>query len=79
MSKAKITGRKREEITCFFNDILAESQKLLEQIESGKDMFYTRSSDLVSAAESVGLEFSVGVDPDSGEKMFVLYLPDWAK
>lgn len=74
-----MTEKKREELIKFFTEIQTEAGHVIQQLQDGKECLFTHSSHLTSAAGAESLEFSVGVEPESGEKMFKLYLPPWAK
>lgn len=74
-----MSAEKRDELVEFFQTLQDEAARVVQQLKNGRECVYTRSSHLASACGAVGMEWSVGPDPSTGEKMFKLYLPKWAK
>ena len=77
--RADMDETTRQRVIAFFENLSKEAQSCADQLKNGDDVMYTTSSHIVSAAAEFWFEFGPGVDPKTGELMFRLYLPCWAK
>ena len=75
----ELSWLRRQAAIEFFDDLAKEAKSCADQLRSGEEHLFTTNAHIVSAAAELWYEFKAGKNPRTGELMFELYMPLWAK